>query len=124
VSPGDGDDFSLQMEYPSTNQKLEQNIGGFFVAWGVLEREFDTAYPVSFHTNPTLAACLYANLATKAKLDSLKSAVSMLAEALGPRLTSRAHAFLDQAGDCPPRDRRSSRRRLGQKFITGSVIVR
>lgn len=93
------DAFLEGLDYPSTSEKLERNIGSFFIAWGVLERELDTAFPVLFHTDPTLACCLYANLGTRAKLDTLKSAISMLASALGGNLITRAHGILNVVGD-------------------------
>jgi hypothetical protein len=93
------DDDLEGMDYPSTSEKLEQKIGAFFIAWGVLERELDSAFPILFHTDPTLACCLYANLGTKAKLDTLKSAVSMLTPALGDNLANRAHNLLQTVSD-------------------------
>lgn len=93
------DDFLPGLDYPSTSEKLERNIGAFFVAWGVLERELDNAFPILFHTDPTLACCLYANLGTRAKLDTLRSAISMLAPVLGPRLGERAHKVLVNIGE-------------------------
>jgi hypothetical protein len=97
-SRNDEDDFG-DLEYPSTSEKLERHIGAFFVAWGVLERELDNGFPVLFRTDPTLACCLYANLGTKAKLDILRSAIGMLAQPLGPALTTRSHDILQSVSN-------------------------
>jgi hypothetical protein len=68
---------------PKKNTLLERAVGRFILNWGVLEKELDTAFPVLFRLDETLALCLTANLGTKAKLDSISSAASMLAGVLG-----------------------------------------
>jgi hypothetical protein len=76
---------------------LAENIGRFMMVWNVLERELDGSFHTLFHTDPTLAMCLYANLQAKQKIDILSSAVTMSSEALGKRLTTTAHAILRRA---------------------------
>ncbi|MGE0060940.1 MAG: hypothetical protein AB7T86_02560 [Xanthobacteraceae bacterium] len=77
-----GDDEPWKFWYPEVSREFGRAIGDFFIAWGVLERELDAAFPVLLKTDPTLAACIYANLTTKAKLDILSSALSMWEKAL------------------------------------------
>lgn len=108
--PGDFDmadleEIEAELPYPGTNSKLARNIGLFMAAWGVLERELDNMMPVIFHTDPTLACCIYANLGTKAKLDMLASAITMHEEVLGPRLTKRAHSTIEEIRDLSERAR-------------------
>jgi hypothetical protein len=91
------DDNTLAM--PEIHVTTAENIGGFVIAWGTLERELDVAFPVLFHIDATLSICLYANLGTKSKIDILGSAVTMLAAQLGAHTTSRAHSILSHISD-------------------------
>jgi hypothetical protein len=92
-------DLNDELALPTLHGKTAENIGCFIIAWGVLERELDVAFPVLFQTEATLAVCLYANLGTKAKLDIINSAVTMLSGPLGTRLTDTAHAILKRISD-------------------------
>lgn len=78
-------------------RSMAQNIGDFIIAWGFLEQQIDNGFPVLFCTDPTLAACIYANLGTKAKLDILASATTMLTPALGKELADEIHECIDLA---------------------------
>ena len=84
---------------PSNDEKLERALGRFALAWGVLERELDLAFPVLFRTDPTLACCIYANLGTKAKLDIIGSAISMLKPLLKDSVEKRANELIAQIRD-------------------------
>ena len=92
-------DLNDRLPLPTVSSPTMANIGAFTIAWGILERELDTAFPILFHTDPTLGACLYANLGTAAKIDILRSAVTMLSSKLGKQLTARATATLKVAAD-------------------------
>lgn len=85
-----------KLNIPAISDRLITAVGSFMFAWGIIERELDTAFPVLFHTDPTLASCLYANLGTKAKIDMLLSAVDMVSIQLGERLTASAQSTLGQ----------------------------
>jgi len=87
------------MAVPDEEPELEQALGQFILSWGVLERELDHSFAIVFRVNATLAACIYANLGTKAKVDMLTSAISMLAPLLGERLTTRSHNLLGTVSD-------------------------
>jgi len=91
--------FAKKLPYDGTDDKLAQNIGLFMAAWGVLERELDNTFAVVFHTDPTLACCIYANLGTKVKLDVLASAISMHASVIKPDFLKRVHSLLDEISD-------------------------
>lgn len=84
---------------PGIHRKTTENIGAFIIAWGILERELDNAFHVLFHTDATLAVCLYANLGTKAKVDTLQSAITMQAVPLGKSLVKATHQILRQIGE-------------------------
>jgi hypothetical protein len=92
-------DWDDKLSLPTMHGKTTENIGCFIVAWGILERELDVAFPVLFRTDATLAICLYANLGTKAKLDIIASAVTMLSTQLGKQLTETAHVTLRRISD-------------------------
>jgi hypothetical protein len=62
------DKLDPEYEYPHVSRALARSIGEFVVAWGILERELDLAFPILLKTDPTLASCISANLGTKAKL--------------------------------------------------------
>jgi len=69
-------------------------IGKFIVAWGDVEQQLDIGFHVLFHTDPTLAVCLYANLGTKAKIDILQSALALQEQPIGEGRTYRARKVL------------------------------
>jgi hypothetical protein len=92
-------DLDDKLDAPTIHKLVRESVGTFMFAWGILERELDTSFHVLFHTDPTLASCIYANLGTKAKLDILSSAISMLATRLGPRLARGAHSRIDKVRD-------------------------
>jgi hypothetical protein len=92
--------FKPDLRYPTIFSNFGFfGLGRFMVAWGVVERELDTAFPIIFRVNPTLATCLYANLGTKAKTDILNSAISTLEPHLGATLTAKCHATLSKIND-------------------------
>lgn len=66
--------------------KTAQHIGEFFVVWGRVELELDSLFPILFRIDPTQSLCLTANLGTKAKIDSLRSALAMISSVLEPEL--------------------------------------
>lgn len=88
------DDAAPRLHVP---RSMAQNIGDFFIAWGILESEIDRGFSILFCTDPTLAACIYANLSTKAKLDIIASATTMLTPALGKELADEIHECIELA---------------------------
>lgn len=101
----DLEDIGTELPYPGTHEKLAKAVGGFMAAWGIVERELSNAFPVVFHTNPTLACCIYSNLGTRAKLEMLASAITMQESAIGARLTTRAHRTIEAIQDLSDRAR-------------------
>ena len=83
------------IDYPKINAKNRRSLGAFIIAWGVLEGELDTCFISLFRVNPTLCGCVTANLGTKAKLDILSSALSMLEEPLGSDLVTAGHKIVE-----------------------------
>jgi hypothetical protein len=82
------------LHIPKIESSLLEAVGAFIFSWGIVERELDTAFPVLFHTDPTLASCVYANLGTRAKIDMLLSAIDMMSSKLGKGLTESAQSTL------------------------------
>lgn len=101
----DADDFDDELDHPGAADPIKRAVGDFIISWGILERELDTAFPVIFHTDPTLACCIYANLGTKAKLDMLSSAVSMHEKVLGRSFVRSCHKILSRISDLSDRAR-------------------
>jgi len=91
-----GDEELGELEYPKVSRHLERQIGAFFIAWGLMERELDISFNVLFRIDPTLAACIPANLGTKAKIDVLASAITGVSLFLGGTLTKSSHAVLER----------------------------
>lgn len=79
--------------------KLGRALGRFVVAWGNLEQQLDIGFHVLFHTDPTLAICLYANLGTKAKIDTLQSAIALQEDAIGTASAARARRVLQRIAE-------------------------
>ena len=84
---------------PDDNPRLEQNVGKFIVAWGLIERELDNMIAALFNLDPTLSLCIASNLGTKAKLDIIRSAASMLEPALGELLKNKIHDLANAISD-------------------------
>ena len=84
-----------RIDYPKISAKNRRSLGDFIIAWGVLESELDTCFISLFRVNPTLCGCITANLGTKAKLDILSSALSMLEEPLGSDLVTAGHEIIE-----------------------------
>lgn len=57
-----------ELPIPAIRGSLAENIGRFMLVWNILERELDGSFHTIFHTDPTIAICLYANLQAKQKL--------------------------------------------------------
>lgn len=91
-----GDEELGDLNYPKVSKHLERQIGAFFIAWGLMERELDVSFNVLFRVDPTLSSCITANVGTKAKIDILASAVGGLSLFLGSRLTKSSHAVLER----------------------------
>jgi len=88
------DEFDPDLNYPHLSRKLARSIGEFVVAWGILERELDNGFAILFKIDATLASCIYANLGTKAKLDILSSAFSMLEPAFEKEFVLEVHEVI------------------------------
>lgn len=84
---------------PDDNPRLEQNLGKFIVAWGIIERELDNMIAVLFNLDPTLSLCITSNLGTKAKIEIILSAASMLEPALGETLKNEIHSLANATSD-------------------------
>lgn len=84
------------LHFVDPDSKLGFAIGKFIVAWGDLEQQLDIGFHVLFHTDPTLAVCLYANLGTKAKIDILQSAIALQEKPIGNGRASRARKVLQK----------------------------
>jgi hypothetical protein len=82
--------------YVDPDSQLGYSLGQFIVAWGNLEHQLDIGFHVLFHTDATLAMCLYANLGTKAKIDILQSAITMQEEPIGVGRAARARQVLQR----------------------------
>jgi hypothetical protein len=72
-----------------------KNAGGFALMWGYVEEHLDRLYPVLFRTDPTLAICITANLGTKAKVEIIQSALTMLSPLLPDEKVADLHETLD-----------------------------
>ena len=84
---------------PDDNPRLEQSLGKFIVAWGIIERELDNMIAALFNLDPTLSLCITSNLGTKSKLDIIRSAASMLEPALGETLNNEIHDLANATSD-------------------------
>jgi hypothetical protein len=87
------------LHYVDPDARLAAGIGKFIVAWGDVEQQLDIAFHVLFHTDPTLAMCIYANLGTKAKIEILQSAISLQEEPIGSGLAKHAKRTLTRIAD-------------------------
>lgn len=109
-----------QLHVPRIKSDVLQSVGSFIFAWGIVERELDTAFAVLFHTDPTLASCLYANLGTKAKIDMLQSAIDMQRAAL-ERLAEESQSILSEISTLSDRARTTLAH--GQPLVLGGSPI-
>lgn len=78
---------------------IERRMGQLIIAWGALERELDLSFPLILRMQNMLALCVTANLGTMAKLDILRSAVSMYQPLLSERTAKAATKVLNTIAD-------------------------
>ncbi len=109
---------NTELYIPHIDSPVMKAVGAFIFAWGIVERELDTAFPVLFHANPTLASCIYANLGTKAKIDMLLSAVDMQRGKLN-RLAEEAQKLLAEISTLSDRARTTLAH--GQPLVFGGA---
>lgn len=80
--------------YAPRHQAVEMAMGHFLMTWGVLEGELDKGIAVVFDISTMLSLCISSNMGTKAKIDSLRSGISMHGEFLSQALMKRADKTL------------------------------
>lgn len=79
------------------NKSHAEGIGSFMINWGCLEHTIDLLFPIVFRIDPTLSLCISANLGTKAKIEMLQSALTMLSPILPLDQLSTIQECLKQA---------------------------
>jgi hypothetical protein len=104
------------LHFVDPDSKLGYAIGTFIVAWGDLEQQLDIGFHVLFHTDPTLALCMYANLGTKAKIEILQSAIALQEKAIGKGRSSRARRVLQRVAELSDQARLTE---LSPNFVDG-----
>jgi hypothetical protein len=72
-----------------------RNIGGFIIQWGNVEYQLNNLVPILFRIDPTLATCITANLGTKAKVEMLQSALTMISPVLPAERVTDLHETLE-----------------------------
>jgi hypothetical protein len=79
-------DYPDISEWLADNPEVAASIGHLMIAWGILEREIDIAIAELYrlHNDLDLAACITANLGTKAKLEIFQSCAHCLTDFLKP----------------------------------------
>lgn len=91
--------FYFKPRYAPRNKPVEAAMGHFIMTWAVLEGQLDCALAVFFDSELELMACITSNMGTKAKIDSLRSAISMHESALPQNLCKRADKLLLEIGN-------------------------